>query len=91
MRVKVLEGVRVGALVFTGVGVRVGSRGVAVAEGRGVRVGLGPGVKVAVAGGRGVRVGVDVGSGVTVKVGVEEGGGVGASPSTVKVPTTFHC
>ena len=73
------------------VGVLVESNAVEVADGRGVAVGLGPGVKVAVAVGRGVRVGVAVGVGVTVEVGVGEGSGVGASPSTVKVPDTFHC
>lgn len=103
MRVKVLEGVKEGALVFVSVGVLEGRAEVDVAEEPGVLVGLGPRVKVAVAVGRGVRVKVDVavgrgvrvkvavGRGVTVKVGVGEGGGVGASPSTVKVPTTFHC
>ena len=90
MRVKVLEGVKEGALVFESVGVLVGRDEVDVAEEPGVFVGLGPGVKVAVAVGRGVRVKVAVGRGVTVKVGVDVGGGVGASPSTVKVPTTFH-
>ena len=90
MRVKVLEGVKEGALVFAGVGVLVGREAVGVNRGVGVRVGEGPGVKVAVTVGRGVRVKVAVGRGVIVKVGVGEGGGVGASPSTVKVPTTFH-
>ena len=91
MRVKVLDGVKEGALVFESVGVLVDLDDVEVADEPGVLVGLGPGVRVAVTVGRGVRVKVAVGRGVTVKVGVGEGGGVGASPSTVKVPTTFHC
>jgi hypothetical protein len=90
IRVKVLEGVKEGALVFESVGVLAGREAVGVNRGVGVRVGEGPGVKVAVTVGRGVRVKVAVGRGVIEKVGVGEGGGEGASPSTVKVPTTFH-
>ena len=54
-------------------------------------MGLGPTVTVSVAAGRGVRVGVADGVEVAEDVGVGVTGGVGASPSTVKVPTTFHC
>ncbi len=60
-----------------GVGGRV-TEGVTVELGRRVRVGVA------------VRVGVGVRVGVPVRVDVALGSGVGASPSTVKLPETFQ-
>jgi hypothetical protein len=104
-RVIVAEGV-MGVAVGPRVHVGLGTKGVKVGGGVGVIVGdgLGPGVKlgvgvivgVRVRVGVNVRVGVRVGVGVRVRVdpsvAVGEGLGVrvGGSPSTRKIPTTFH-